>query len=246
MKTKTGARLAGRRILITGGASGMGKTTAELFVREGARVALLDANEKAVSAVARKLNCFAVGGDVTDAASVKAAVRQCAKALGGLDGVVNAAGIHGYSPIDEFTVADWQRMLAINLIGPALVIQAAHPWLKKAKRATVVNFASVQGIMPVTRSSAYAASKAGLIGMTKSMARELGPKIRINSICPGSIDTPMLRRARGAKGPDTSGYALQRLGRPMEVSEGVLYLTSDESSYVTGIALAVDGGRTFH
>lgn len=241
-------RLEGRHILITGAAAGMGKVTAELFVREGARVALLDANDRAVRAVAKKLGAAAVAAsaDVTDEASVAAAVAQCAKALGGLDGVVNAAGIHGYSPVGEFSAASWQRMLAVNLIGPALVIQAAHPWLKKARRASIVNFASVQGIMPFARSSAYAASKAGLIGMTKSMARELGPKIRVNSICPGSIDTPMLRRARGAKGPDTSGYALQRLGRPMEVAEGVLYLTGDESSYVTGMTLVVDGGRAFH
>lgn len=240
-------RLAGRHILITGGASGMGYTTAELFIAEGARVFIVDANAAALEEAKKSLHCGGACADVTQVAAVKGAVAEAERALGLLDGLVNAAGIFAFSRIDEFTVEQWQRILNINLVGPALVIQAALPALRKAERATIVNFASVQGLQPAAGSSAYAASKAGLITMTQSMAKELGPKIRVNSVCPGAIDTPMLRASLTDHNHlDTSVFALQRVGQPREIAQGVLYLTSDESSYVTGVALAIDGGRSFH
>ena len=242
----SGNRLADRHILITGGASGMGYTTAELFIAEGAKVFILDANAKALDAAKQSLKCGGACADVTDAGAVKSAVTDAEKHLGALDGLVNAAGIFGYSRINEFTGEQWQRMLNINLVGPALVIQAALPALQKAERATIVNCASVQGLQPAAGSSAYASSKAGLITMTQSMAKELGPKIRVNSVCPGAIDTPMLRASLSGQNLDTSLFALKRVGQPLEIAQGVLYLSSDESSYVTGIALAIDGGRSFH
>lgn len=239
-------RLSGRHILITGGASGMGRTTAELFQTEGAKVFIVDANATALADTGRALGCGSSVADVTHHAQVTAAVAEATRSMGAIDGLVNAAGIFGFSRIDEFTPEQWRRMLDINLVGPALVIQAALPELRKASRATIVNFASVQGLQPAAGSSAYAASKAGLITMTQSMAKELGPTIRVNSVCPGAIDTPMLRASLAGYAMDTSSFALQRVGEAIEIAQGVLYLTSDESSYVTGIALPIDGGRAFH
>lgn len=239
-------RLGGRRILITGAASGMGKTTAELFVSEGARVALLDANVAALQAVARETGCPGIPVDVTDAASVKAAVDQAAEAMGGIDGVVNAAGIFGFTPLADSTPEQWQRILAVNLMGPVLVSRAALPWLQAAPAATIVNISSIQALKPSPRVGAYVASKTGLLGITRSLAMELGPKIRVNAVCPGTIDTPMARANLADTGIDVSSYVIPRLGSAMEAAQGILYLTSDESSYVTGIALPIDGGRAFH
>ena len=239
-------RLGGRRILITGAASGMGKTTAELFVAEGAQVALLDANAAALEAVAGEIGCPGFRADVTDASSVKVAVEQAAMAMGGIDGVVNAAGIFGFTPLADSTPEQWQRILAVNLMGPVLVSQAALPWLQAAPAATIVNISSIQALKPSPRVGAYVASKAGLLGITRSLAMELGPKIRVNAVCPGTIDTPMARANLADTGIDVSSYVIPRLGSAMEAAQGILYLTSDESSYVTGIALPIDGGRAFH
>ena len=239
-------RLGGRRILITGAASGMGKTTAELFVSEGAQVALVDANAAALEAVAREIGCPGFRADVTDASSVKVAVEQSAKAMGGIDGVVNAAGIFGFTPLADSTPEQWQRILAVNLMGPVLVSQAALPWLQAAPAATIVNISSIQALKPSPRVGAYVASKTGLLGITRSLAMELGPKIRVNAVCPGTIDTPMARANLADTGIDVSSYVIPRLGSAMEAAQGILYLTSDESSYVTGIALPIDGGRAFH
>ena len=239
-------RLGGRRILITGAASGMGKTTAELFVAEGAQVALLDANAAALEAVAGEIGCPGFRADVTDASSVKVAVEQAATAMGGIDGVVNAAGIFGFTPLADSTPEQWQRILAVNLMGPVLVSQAALPWLQAAPAATIVNISSIQALKPSPRVGAYVASKAGLLGITRSLAMELGPKIRVNAVCPGTIDTPMARANLADTGIDVSSYVIPRLGSAMEAAQGILYLTSDESSYVTGIALPIDGGRAFH
>lgn len=239
-------RLGGRRILITGAASGMGKTTAELFVSEGAQVALVDSNAAALESVAREIGCPGFRADVTDASSVKVAVEQSAKAMGGIDGVVNAAGIFGFTPLADSTPEQWQRILAVNLMGPVLVSQAALPWLQAAPAATIVNISSIQALKPSPRVGAYVASKTGLLGITHSLAMELGPKIRVNAVCPGTIDTPMARANLADTGIDVSSYVIPRLGSSMEAAQGILYLTSDESSYVTGIALPIDGGRAFH
>ena len=239
-------RLGGRRILVTGAASGMGKTTAELFVSEGAQVALVDSNAAALESVAREIGCPGFRADVTDASSVKVAVEQSAKAMGGIDGVVNAAGIFGFTPLADSTPEQWQRILAVNLMGPVLVSQAALPWLQAAPAATIVNISSIQALKPSPRVGAYVASKTGLLGITRSLAMELGPKIRVNAVCPGTIDTPMARANLADTGIDVSSYVIPRLGSSMEAAQGILYLTSDESSYVTGIALPIDGGRAFH
>jgi NAD(P)-dependent dehydrogenase (short-subunit alcohol dehydrogenase family) len=240
------ARLEGRRVLVTGGASGIGRATCELFAREGAAVAVLDRGTSGVAGT------HAIAGDVSDAASVARAVREAARALGGLDGLVNAAGVFFNKGLMETTAEDWDTTIAINLTGTFLCIKAAVPLLREAGRATIVNIASGVGLLPTGGgSTAYVASKGGVIAMTRAMAAELAPAIRVNSICPGAVETPMtdgtLRDAAGAVLPAiVERYALRRPAAPEELAAAILFLTAHESSFVTGVSLAVDGGRTFH
>jgi NAD(P)-dependent dehydrogenase (short-subunit alcohol dehydrogenase family) len=245
-------RLAGRRILITGGASGIGRATAVLFAREGARVAVLDRSEDAASSVAATVGGVAVGVDVADPASVQRAVDQADKALGGLDGVVNAAGIFSGAGLADTSPDLFARTLAVNLTGTFLVIQAAAPKLLAAGQGTIVNIGSGVGLVPSgPGSTAYVASKGGVIAMTKALAQELAPAIRVNVVCPGMVETAMtagfLRTASGEVDPALSGrYALRRPAAAEEIAAAILFLTSGEGSFVTGIALPVDGGRTYH
>lgn len=248
--TQGTGRLAGRRILITGGASGIGRETAALFSKEGAQIALLDNNAALLEQTAQALGAKGFRADVSDETSVMSAASAAAQALGGIDGLVNAAGIFVLTPLDESDMAQWQRVLDINVLGTVRATRAALPWLKKtaspASTATIVNFASVQGLRPSPRAGAYVASKAAIIGMTRSFAQELGPAIRVNCVCPGTIDTPMAQVGLSVSGVDVSSYVIPRIATPLEVAHGVLYLTSGESSYVTGTALSIDGGRAFH
>jgi NAD(P)-dependent dehydrogenase (short-subunit alcohol dehydrogenase family) len=250
-------RLTGRSVLITGAASGIGLATAELFRREGAQVALLDIDATAVHAAADRLGrdgVVPVVADVADERQVKAAVATAGKALGRLDGVVSAAGIDLVRPFDEMSSADWARVLAVNLNGPMFVCAAALPALKSAGRGTIVTIASGAALRPLEQRTAYCASKAGLVMFSKALAVDLAPhRIRVNAICPGIIDTPLFRRSfENAADPQAElrkildRYVIKEAGQPSDIAYAALYLTSDESAYVTGSALAVDGGRTFH
>lgn len=239
----TTARLQGRRIVITGAASGIGRTTAELFAAEGAVVTLLDRNGGALREVARETHGHACEVDITDEASVRRAVEEGAAAMGGIDGVVNAAGVMLRGGVLEVGVEQWRRVLEINLTGTYIVVRCCLPWLKRASGATIVNLGSGQALLPnAPERTAYAASKGGVINLTRALAAELAPAIRANSVCPGLVDTPMADGVRANVG----NYALGRLAQPLEIAQAILFLTSAESSYVTGAALAVDGGRAFH
>jgi NAD(P)-dependent dehydrogenase (short-subunit alcohol dehydrogenase family) len=239
------ARLQGRRIIITGGASGIGRATTALFAKHGAAVAVLDR-----AASPDGVASFEV--DVSDAASVRQAVDAAVKALGGLDGVVNAAGIFSAAGLADTSPELFSRTLAVNLTGTFLVIQATAPYLLDAGGGSIVNIASGVGITPTgPGSTAYVASKGGVIAMTKALAMELAPTVRVNAVCPGAVDTPMvqsfLRTPGGSVDPAiASRYALRRAADPDELASAILFLTSGEASFVTGITLPVDGGRTFH
>jgi NAD(P)-dependent dehydrogenase (short-subunit alcohol dehydrogenase family) len=242
------ATLDGRHIVITGAASGIGLATATLFAAQGARVALLDRNEE-VMATARSIpNAAALVADVTDEASVNAAIAQAAEKLGAIDGLVNCAGVDFVGSILDTTPAEWRRVMSVNLTGPYLVCRAAVPWLRKASQATIVNVASGLGLRPLVNRTAYTSSKAGVIMFTKALALELAPNIRVNAVCPGLVDTPMVRNAV----PDEAIegilqlYAIKTFQTPAQLAQSILFLTSDASSHVTGIALAADGGRSFH
>ena len=236
-------RLRGRRILITGAASGIGQRTAELFAAEGAALTLLDCDRKRLASVARETGGTAVEADVTQESSVTRAVEQGAGAMGGIDGVVNAAGIVIHESVLDVGLADWKLVLDVNLTGTYIVVRCCLPWLVKAPFATIVNIASGQGLLPNNPGmTAYAASKGGVVNLTRALAAELAPSIRVNSVCPGMVDTPMTAGLER----DLDRYALGRIAEPLEIAQSILFLTATESSFVTGAALAVDGGRTFH
>jgi NAD(P)-dependent dehydrogenase (short-subunit alcohol dehydrogenase family) len=237
------SRLQGRRILITGAASGIGQRTAELFAAEGAALTLLDCDRKRLASVARETGGTAVEADVTQEPSVMRAVEQGATAMGGIDGVVNAAGIVIHGSVLDVGLADWKLVLDVNLTGTYIVVRCCLPWLAKAPFATIVNIASGQGLLPNNPGmTAYAASKGGVVTLTRALAAELAPSIRVNSVCPGMVDTPMTAGLER----DLDRYALGRIAEPLEIAQAILFLTSTESSFVTGAALAIDGGRTFH
>jgi len=235
------ARLQGRRIVITGAASGVGRCTAQLFAAQGAAVTLLDCNREALADVAQATGGHAFTVDITDEAAVTHAIAQGAAAMGGIDGVANIAGMVWRGAVLDVSVAHWRRVLDVNLTGAYIVVRSCLPWLKQTSAATIVNVGSGQAIHPTPNRSAYAASKAGVVTLTRALAAELAPDIRVNSVNPGLVDTPM-----AAGGFDISPYPLKRMAQPMEIAHAVLFLTSAESSYVTGSALAVDGGRTLY
>jgi NAD(P)-dependent dehydrogenase (short-subunit alcohol dehydrogenase family) len=249
--------LTDRRILVTGAANGIGRATVERFVAEGAQVIALDRDEAALMALTAQIDqalLHPVTADVTDPVSVSAAVAIGAGVLGGLDGVVNAAGIDLVADIEAMTLVDWNRIIAVNLTGPMLVMQAAYPHLKAAGGGTVVNVSSGAGLAPLQHRTAYCASKAGLQMAGKALAIEAAAfNIRVNTICPGAVETDLFRSSIDTA-PDPQAayeavrarYALQRIAAPTEIAAAILWLTSAESSYVTGTAIAVDGGRTFH
>lgn len=188
--TPVEGRLEGRRFVVTGAASGIGRAIAGLFLQAGARVAALDRNRPADLPEGPAL---CVQADITDAQAVQQAVDGAARAWGGLDGLVNAAGIANTDLAEEVSLESWKRVLDVNLTGTFVVCRACLPHLRAAGGGTIVNLSSGQGLQPFVRRSAYAASKAGVIAFSKSIAMEWAPAIRVNTICPGAIDTPMVR-----------------------------------------------------
>ncbi len=246
-------RLTGRHVIVTGAASGIGRATAELFHREGARLALIDRDAERLAEVAAALGAVALPLDVADSAALAPAVDRAAAAMGALDGLVNCAGVSTGGPVETIDIATLNRVIAVNLTAPFLLSGAAVPHMRAAGRGTIVNIASGQGVLPsVANATPYGATKGGLIAFTKSLAFEVAPTIRANAICPGVTDTPMLApmfagwTGDRADAPALKAYALKRIAEPVEIARAILFLTGDDSSFVTGVLLAVDGGRCFH
>jgi meso-butanediol dehydrogenase/(S,S)-butanediol dehydrogenase/diacetyl reductase len=232
-------RFAGRRALVTGGASGIGAATVALLRAEGAEVVAVDLSPAE----------GVVAGDVTDPASVSGFVADAVASLGGLDLLVNVAGVVRFSRIEHLTVDDWDRHLAVNLTGPMLVSQAAVPHLV-ATRGGIVTVASVAGLKGQAYTSAYSASKGGVVVLMKSLALELADRgVRVNCVCPGGVNTPLIGPASASIPADADPKLLDRLQsvipdlvRPEEVAEAVAYLASDAARMITGTALVIDGG----
>jgi NAD(P)-dependent dehydrogenase (short-subunit alcohol dehydrogenase family) len=178
-------RLQQRRILITGAASGIGRRSAGVFAAEGAALILLDGSADALAEIANQTRGFALAADVTDEAAVADAVARGAAQAGGIDGVVNGAGIVMRGGVLEIGLAEWRRVIDINLTGICIVVRGALPWLSQASGATVVNIASGQGLLPNSPGmTAYAASMGGVVNLTRALATELASAIRVNSVCP--------------------------------------------------------------
>jgi NAD(P)-dependent dehydrogenase (short-subunit alcohol dehydrogenase family) len=249
--------LGGRRILVTGAARGIGRATVGLFLQEDAAVAAMDRDADALQDLAEtfagsRLRC--VVADVTDDQILKTAIDREADAMAGIDGIVNAAGIDLVADIETMALHDWTRVLFVNLTGPMQVIKHAYPYLRAAGGGTIVNVSSGAGLLPLKHRTAYSASKAGLQMMSKSLAMEAAAfNIRVNCVCPGAVDTDLFRASlpestdkEAALDAIRARYALNRIAAPYEIAAAILWLTGPASSYVTGTAMAVDGGRTFH
>ena len=236
-------RLAGKVALVSGGARGMGASHVRTLVAEGAKVVFGDILDDEGKAVADGLGDAVryLHLDVTKPEHWESAVATAISEFGRIDALVNNAGILNIGTIEDYDLAEWQRILDINLTGVFLGIRAVVKPMKKAGRGSIINISSIEGMAGTIACHGYTASKFAVRGLTKSVALELGPSgIRVNSIHPGLIKTPMTQWVPD----DIFQTALGRAADPREVSNLVVYLASDESSYSTGSEFVVDGGTT--
>lgn len=243
-------RLDGKVAIVTGGARGMGAATCRLFVAEGAKVAIADVLEEQGRALADELGDAAQFWklDVTSEDEWARVVSEVGQALGPVDVLVNNAGILLFKGLLDTTKADYERVLGVNLVGEFLGIKAVAPGMISRGRGSIVNVSSVDGMKGANSLVAYASSKWGVRGLTKVAAMELAHKgIRVNSVHPGGVDTIMSNhdgRARSELDKSYTNVPLQRVGAPEEVAAASLFLASDDSSYMNGAELVVDGGMT--
>jgi dihydroanticapsin dehydrogenase len=247
-------RLKDKVAVVTGAASGIGQTTAEVFAEEGARVVVADVDreggEKTVAGIRQKGGAaYFVHADISKDADARRISEEAVKQFGRLDMLVNDAAVFVLKGF-EATVEDWQRSLGVNVIGTAMVTKYAVEKMKKAGGA-IVNLASISSFCAQPDFTAYSATKAALVQMTRNMALDLGPhKIRVNAVCPGTIITPASYRHMEKVGMTLEQFDategaktfLGRAGRTREVASAILFLASDEASYITGAFLMVDGG----
>ena len=238
------SRFAGKVLLVTGGGSGLGAATAERFAAEGGSVAVADLDGAAAEGVAARLpSAVPLTCDVADEGSVEAAVAGAVEALGRLDCVFNSAGFVRFTPIEELTLAEWNRMLAVHLTGTFLVCRAALPRLREAGGGAIVNMASASALLARPHLAAYAAAKGGVISFSRQLALDAHAYgVRVNTIAPGSVDTPLLS---GVYEPGTAPHAIQpRVAAPAEIAATVCFLLSDDASFMTAALVTADGGAT--
>ena len=241
-------RLNGKAAIVTGAASGIGRATAQLFAKEGARVLAVDLPKKGLAEAHREHNAIAVLEiSVVDPHAPKTIVDTATKTFGRLDIVMNNAGVASNALAEQMTREDWDRTLAVNLTAPFLICQQAIPHLRDSGAGRIINVASVMAEGTDYGLSAYCASKAGVAGLTRTLALELGKfRVTANYLLPGAIRTGMTAPLWDAR-PDVAEIwakksALRRLGEPMDLAKAALFLASDDGAFVTGHGLTVDGG----
>ncbi len=245
--------MQGTVALITGAASGIGRASAQLFAREGARVVVADGNpalgtETVDSIRADGGTARFIEADISQAAQVDSMVQSSLQAYGQIDILLNGAGILAYGTVLETELADWNRIFTVNLTGTYLCCRAVLPCMIRQGRGSIINIASTTGAHDAcARAAAYVSSKGGVTLLTRAMAIDHARQgIRVNVICPGPTDTPMLRKAMTADQLEAfaKSFPMGRLGRPEEIAKAALFLASEDASFVTGSTLYVDGGQT--
>ena len=243
----------GRVAVVTGGARGIGAATAAALAGAGARVVIADVEREAGRATARDLRCEFVEADVSRAPDVDALMRAAAERLGGLDVLVNNAGIVLARSTLDTSEEEWDRVLAVNLKGAWLCARAAAPLMARRGGGSIVNVASNAGLVGFPNAAAYCASKGGLVHLTRAMALDLAPLgIRVNAVCPGHTRTPMAESFVAAQADPEAFLAdfvgrqhpLGRMAEPEEIARSIRFLASDDASFVTGAVLPTDGGYT--
>jgi 3-oxoacyl-[acyl-carrier protein] reductase len=242
--------LAGQRALVTGGASGIGRATAIALAAEGAAVAIVDYAKPAQSAAVVTAieqtggRAFALRADVADETQVLALFAEAVPRLGGLDVLVNCAGILFEKPLLETTVADFDRLMAVNIRGTFLVGREALRVMADRRRGRIINIASELAYLGYERMSVYCASKGAVVSLTRSWAREFAPDILVNAIAPGPTDTPMLTTEYmdEATVAGSGNVPLGRIGRPEEIAAAALFLANPANSYMTGQCISPNGG----
>jgi NAD(P)-dependent dehydrogenase (short-subunit alcohol dehydrogenase family) len=243
-----------KAVLVTGGTRGIGAASVRAFLAAGARVAVnghsSESTRRAMDQLSAGAQAVAAPGDIGTVSGCRAAVEAALAAFGGLDVLVNNAGVFREVLMEDSDEALWDQTINTNLKGTFFAAQAALPSLRR-RRGNIVNVASESGIMGNPRCTVYCASKGGVVNLTRSMAIELAPDVRVNAVCPGPIETDMTRSGAPA-GVDYDAYHealtqypyLKRIGTAEEVADAILYLASDAAAFVTGAMLSIDGGST--
>lgn len=243
---------SGKRVLVTGGTRGIGRAAVEAFLAAGAKVAVNGRTEESTHNAVAKLGPMAIPapGDIARPDACRAMVSHAARQMDGLDVLVNCAGVAHGGTVDEVTEAVWDATLDANLKGTFFCTQAALLYLRMSK-GNVVNLASDAGLIGEVGLAVYCASKGGVVNLTRALALELAPDIRVNCVCPGYVDTDMVRQGidtsddpAAARAALAAASPLNRIAGPGEIASAILYLASDAARFVTGATLQIDGGTT--
>ncbi len=244
-------RLAGKRAIVTGGGSGLGRATSLLFAEQGARVLVNDINADNAAAVAAEIaaaggEAHALQADVSQAADAERLVAGAVERFGGLDVLINNAGVFRQGTVAQATDDDWEHVIGVNLYGVFACSRAALPVMAQGGGGSIVCVSSISGVIGQALQPIYNASKHGVIGLVRCMAMDHAAQgIRVNAVCPGLMDTPLIGFFSEADMAEAAAKNfLNRAGTPAEIAQLVLFLASDEAAFVTGAAMFADGGET--